>query len=246
MKWKTAKIVAMEKRMTTVEISGVIYPVTVTRKRVKNLNLRVNGDGEISVSLPYGVSMRVLDAFLKEKKEWIAHALGKVQAKEELIHIGDGDDYAYYYGKKYPLEVKCALPACFKEEDGKLIMHTPYRDPEDVEMEFYFLASDSLRAIVKKHAIDLNKRVCDPNHLVHPSITLKYMTSRWGSCTPAKHHISLSYRLMHFPEGCIAYVMLHEYAHLLVPNHSKAFYDVVRQYMPDYEVYRKMMKQEVV
>lgn len=228
--------------MTTVDINGVTYPVTVTYKRVKNMNLRVNDDGEISISLPLRTPMYAVDSFLAEKKDWIAKALGKVHEKEDLIRLGKGDDYAYYYGKKYPVEVKCVLPPGFMKENDKLVLHTPYRDAEDLEMKFYHLASDSFRDIVRTNAIRLNKVICDPIHLVHPSITIKYMTSRWGSCTPMKHHISLSYRLMHYPKECTAYVMLHEYAHLLVPNHSKAFYDVIRQYMPDYEVYRKMMR----
>ena len=239
---KTANISCMTVKMTAVSIDGVTYPITVTYKRVKNMNLRVNGEGDILVSLPYGVPMHVVDAFLEEKKDWIARAYDKVQKKPDLIHLGSGDDYVYYYGKKYPLIVKCALPEGLVEEEGRLVLHTPYRDPENIEMAFYRLACDDFRDIVRSEAIRLNKMVCDPNHLVHPSITLKYMTSRWGSCTPMKHHISLSYRLIHYPKACTAYVMLHEYAHLLVPNHSKAFYDVIRQYMPDYDVYRKILK----
>ncbi|HCK88937.1 MAG TPA: M48 family peptidase, partial [Erysipelotrichaceae bacterium] len=37
-------------------------------------------------------------------------------------------------------------------------------------------------------------------------------------------------------------VLLHEYAHLLVPNHSKAFYDIVRKYMPEWKTYSDMLK----
>lgn len=239
---KTANISCMAVKMTSVSIDGVVYPVTITYKRVKNVNLRVNGEGDILVSLPYGVPVHVADSFLNEKKEWIVRALGKVQKKTDLIHLGDGDDYVYYYGKKYFLEVKCVYEEKLVEEGDKLVLHTPYRDSEDIMMAFYRLAGDGFKAIVRKQAVRLNKMVCDKNHLVHPSITIKYMISRWGSCTPMKHHISLSCRLIHYPEECTAYVMVHEYAHLLVPNHSKAFYDVVRQYMPDYDVYRKMLK----
>ena len=92
----------MTVKMTAVSIDGVTYPVTVTYKRVKNMNLRVNGEGDILVSLPYGVPMHVVDAFLEEKKDWIARAYDKVQKKPDLIHLGSGDDYVYYYGKKYP------------------------------------------------------------------------------------------------------------------------------------------------
>jgi Predicted NADH:ubiquinone oxidoreductase, subunit RnfA len=39
-----------------------------------------------------------------------------------------------------------------------------------------------------------------------------FMTSRWGSCTPARSHISMSVRLIHYPKECLDYVLLHEIA----------------------------------
>ena len=33
---------------------------------------------------------------------------------------------------------------------------------------------------------------------------------------------------------CIAYVLLHECCHLLVPNHSQAFYDLQTRLLPDW------------
>lgn len=59
----------MTVKMTSVSIDGVTYPVTVTYKRVKNMNLRVNGEGNILVSLPYGVPMHIVNSFLEERMD---------------------------------------------------------------------------------------------------------------------------------------------------------------------------------
>ena len=47
--------------------------------------------------------------------------------------------------------------------------------------------------------------------------------SRWGSCTPADRSIRISHRLQPMPQFVVDYVVLHELAHLLVPDHSADF-----------------------
>ena len=54
--------------------------------------------------------------------------------------------------------------------------------------------------------------------------------SRWGSCTSADRSIRLSDRLKGMPEWVIDYVLLHELAHLIEPNHSKRFWALVDAY----------------
>ncbi|GAA2752158.1 hypothetical protein GCM10010440_67100 [Kitasatospora cinereorecta] len=54
--------------------------------------------------------------------------------------------------------------------------------------------------------------------------------SRWGSCTPAEGTIRLSHRLQGMPEYVIDYVLLHELAHLLVPDHGPGFWALLESY----------------
>lgn len=54
--------------------------------------------------------------------------------------------------------------------------------------------------------------------------------SRWGSCTPADATIRLSTRLRGMPEWVIDYVLVHELAHLLEPDHSPEFWALVDRY----------------
>jgi predicted metal-dependent hydrolase len=54
--------------------------------------------------------------------------------------------------------------------------------------------------------------------------------NRWGSCTPADRTIRLSTRLQGMPSYVVDYVLLHELAHLLVPGHGKAFWELVERY----------------
>ncbi len=53
---------------------------------------------------------------------------------------------------------------------------------------------------------------------------------RWGSCTPADRTIRISHRLQDMPDWVIDYVLLHELAHLIVPNHNARFWRLVGRY----------------
>ena len=54
--------------------------------------------------------------------------------------------------------------------------------------------------------------------------------SRWGSCTPSEGTIRLSHRLQGMPEYVVDYVLLHELAHLLVPDHGARFWALLESY----------------
>jgi predicted metal-dependent hydrolase len=54
--------------------------------------------------------------------------------------------------------------------------------------------------------------------------------NRWGSCTPADGSIRLSRRLLGMPSWVLDYVIIHELAHLIVPDHGPAFWKLAAAY----------------
>lgn len=54
--------------------------------------------------------------------------------------------------------------------------------------------------------------------------------ARWGSCTPADRSIRLSDRLRGMPDFVIDYVLLHELAHLIEPNHGAGFWKLLESF----------------
>lgn len=50
---------------------------------------------------------------------------------------------------------------------------------------------------------------------------------RWGSCTTATGHIRISSRLAEVPPWVLDHVIVHELAHLVVPDHSPAFHELL-------------------
>ncbi len=65
--------------------------------------------------------------------------------------------------------------------------------------------------------------------------------TRFGSCS-AKGSINYSYRLMLYPDAVWDYIVVHELCHLKHFDHSKAFWQTVETYLPDYKERAALLK----
>ena len=72
---------------------------------------------------------------------------------------------------------------------------------------------------------------------------LRAMSSRWGSCTPARGSIRINVRLAAYPPACLEYVVAHELAHLIEPSHNARFHAVVAHAIPDEAQVRARLRQ---
>jgi predicted metal-dependent hydrolase len=54
--------------------------------------------------------------------------------------------------------------------------------------------------------------------------------SRWGSCSPSDGIIRISVGVADYPPWVRDYVIVHELAHLVVADHSDAFWELVNRY----------------
>jgi predicted metal-dependent hydrolase len=55
-------------------------------------------------------------------------------------------------------------------------------------------------------------------------------TTRWGVCNTRNKTILISHRLSEMPDWVRDYVIVHEMAHILHPDHSERFWKTVRRY----------------
>lgn len=75
-----------------------------------------------------------------------------------------------------------------------------------------------------------------------PTLRLRYLTSRWGSCMPVKKVITMNTRLLLGPTEFAHYVMVHEFAHFIEANHSSRFYKVMSDVLPNWQQMKMEMK----
>ncbi len=80
----------------------------------------------------------------------------------------------------------------------------------------------------------------------YPQIKFKKLKSRWGSCAPNKGVLTFNINLMYAPLECIWYVVLHEFTHFLVPNHSKKFYEELCKTCQDWKALRAKLKEIII
>lgn len=66
-------------RQQTRTVAGVTY--TLTRRRVRNINLRVRADGSVAASAAPRVSVMKVDAFVASKADWVRSAQARVAAR---------------------------------------------------------------------------------------------------------------------------------------------------------------------
>jgi predicted metal-dependent hydrolase len=76
-------------------------------------------------------------------------------------------------------------------------------------------------------------------------LSLSNAGTRWGSAR-VDGAIRLNWRLIHFRQSVIDYVVVHELSHLRVMDHSPRFWDTVRAIVPDYATLRNQLKDESV
>ena len=71
----------IQQRQVVCENGVIAYQLT--RKKVKNVNLRIKPDGSVLVSANRRVPVSFIDDFIRQKQELIFFALAKYQEKRE-------------------------------------------------------------------------------------------------------------------------------------------------------------------
>jgi len=64
---------------------------------------------------------------------------------------------------------------------------------------------------------------------------------RWGSCSQ-NMTVNFHWKCMTLPSNIVQYIVSHEVAHLIVPDHSKRFWRVLEKASPDFEAHEKWLK----
>lgn len=131
----------------------------------------------------------------------------------------EGRYLVFYYLKGHPLSV----------EEKKRLMEDFY--VTQIKERVAFLRNYLLKQFRQHgYVIELDK------------LELRWMTSRWGSCTPGRKRVSLNIQLVKGQPEYLRAVFIHELAHFIELNHSKRFYAIVEEMEPEYWwIHREMV-----
>ena len=72
-------------------------------------------------------------------------------------------------------------------------------------------------------------------------ISIRNQRTRWGSCS-SKKNLNFNYRILFLPERMADYIIVHELFHLKEMNHSKKFWNLIAEVIPNYLEIREELK----
>lgn len=237
-----------EQRQVSCENGVISYQLT--RKKVKNVNLRIKPDGKVLVSANRRVPIEFIDGFIRRKQKFILSALAKYEEKRNLIQdtprrYVSGESYELL-GKNLRLKVEESENETIYSDGVYIILRV--RDKDNFRHKEIMMTKwlKEYQMTVFKELINKIYAQMQKYDVPFPTLKVRCMKSRWGSCQPQKGIITLNSRLIAAPENCIEYVVLHEFVHFIHPNHSKQFWNFVTMMMPDWKERKRELERHFV
>ncbi len=233
------------------------------RGKRKTIGFVVGADGLV-VSAPRWVAVAEVDKALQEKAIWIVRKLEEAQqrqAKQTQAQIEWKEGALVpFLGEQVILVIdprqmsgssSAALGMAQLHTDASALPGVPRLTlhlglPHDA-------SPDRIRDTVQAWLMRQAKRVFEErlNHFAPQlgvrwtKLSLSNAESRWGSAG-SDGAIRLNWRLIHFRQQVIDYVVVHELSHLRVMDHSPRFWSTVESIMPDYAQRKGLLKDEAI
>lgn len=235
-------------------VDGLEIPVSVVRKRVKNLNLRVRADGTVTLSIPQHLPLARAREFLDRKGDWIAERVRRnIERRPSPDLAGELPDRIPLWGKLVPrdsVQANSGQAASDRDASGQGApgQAASGRDAGDQgapgQTTIDQAALDELyRTEVLRALPDVVERM-EARIGVHATRwSVRVMKTRWGSCTPKTGAIRINARLAAYPPECLEFVVAHELVHLLEPSHNARFHALLDEFCPDNRHPAKLLRE---
>jgi predicted metal-dependent hydrolase len=211
-----------------------ISQIQIKRSARKNLSIKIGTDGAVIVSAPRFFPEFMIRRFVASQKQWIEKQLEKVKLpkRTQKNGIGEGDIFLLF-GQEYTLQYASLTE--LQWHDGTLMAPRAYAIRIQKELTAFY--TKKAREVIKKAV----ERTAQEMKTEYQDIYFSDTSSKWGSCSH-DNILQFNWRLVMAPMMVIQYVVVHELAHTIEKNHSKAFWDIVGRYMPSYKQQRKWLK----
>lgn len=221
--------------MENVVINNQRVEYTLKRSNRKSIAIEIAVDGSMVVRAPLKVSMQTIERVLEKKKDWILEKQNKHQGEATRAH-----DQVYYLGScmRVRVEEHKSNLLCIEPKDGVLVI----RKPAGFALNLPVFLENWYRKQAQKIIAEKVAHYSKMMHVTYQNITVKDQKTRWGSCS-MKGNLNFNYRLIMAPERVLEYVVVHELAHRIHMDHSKAFWNQVSMVMPEYDTYRLWLKE---
>lgn len=224
--------------------STIRYTVVRSRRRKKTLTITIDPGHGVRVLVPARTPNAEIEAIVRKRAGWILRKLSEERAEPQPRRFVTGQKL-HYLGRELPLVVQLTAdraPSVSLEADS-LRIACPVGLPEE---DRAVAIRHALLGWYRERAAELLRESVgrwQPEVGVSPTrISIGDQKTRWGSCS-SKGSLRFNLRLAMVPQTLIDYVAVHELCHLLEANHSPSFWQHVHNFMPDFEVRRRRLKE---
>ena len=209
----------------------------------KTLAINVHPDLQVTVVAPLAATQSTIEAKVRKRAAWILR-----QRQELELYLPQTPPRQYisgethrYLGRQYRLKVQEGEAGSIKLSRGFLTVITPDKtDTAQVQTLVEGWYRTQAKRVLPERLEAMLPRFARVDMPTEPQMSIRKMSSRWGSCTEAGV-ITLNLKLMQVPKAYIDYVIVHELCHLVEHNHSQRFYRLLDRMMPDWRTRRERL-----
>jgi predicted metal-dependent hydrolase len=225
--------------MSTIKIND--HSVAVVRSaRRKTIAIKIQ-DGNVTVHLPKLMPLWLAKQFVMRKQQWIEDKLKNFQQRPPKRQFIEGE-LQPFMGEQYPLHIiqepqRQRLHVLLDQQ--KLVIMAP---PNVTALQIRQALTRWYRRQAESLLPERVKQLAEQTSLRPNLVQIKSYKARWGSCT-MRGDIQLNWQLVQATQSINDYVIIHELCHLRQHNHSKAFWDLVEQFDPNFREHRRWLKQ---
>jgi predicted metal-dependent hydrolase len=232
-----------KKQSTFIEGACVPYSVRISL-RAKRARLEISRDKGLVVVLPEKYRSAEAPKIIAAKSSWVLRKLALLESEPKWrTHpsaLKEGD-LVPYCGRELTLMVQIkhgtdSETEIEQEGDTLRIAACPVAAAA--------LSTALKRWYVRRAAELLPQRVDNWARMLgclHHKLFIRDQKTRWGSCS-CRRNLSLNWRLILMPREILDYVIVHELTHLEIPNHSRAFWKLIRERCPEYQDHRAWLR----
>lgn len=238
------------------EVRLQAHRVAYVLKRVRRRTIGfIVGSEGLSVNAPKWVGTADIEAALQEKGPWI---LRKLREQRERAQRRQEARVDWKDGTAIPFLGETVIVVLDPRATGAVLNSDAEALPGVPRLTLHVglphtAGAEQIRDAVQSWLQRQARRVFEERCRVFAErlgvrctrLALSSAQTRWGSAS-ADGSIRLNWRLVHLSMPAIDYVVAHELAHLRHMDHSPRFWDVVRSVVPDYEVVRSGLKEDVL
>ncbi|MCL1905118.1 MAG: M48 family metallopeptidase [Methanomassiliicoccaceae archaeon] len=226
------------------EIAVSDVTIEVSRKRIKNMHLRVDRCGNVTISAPLSMKEETIENFVLSKMDWIRKHIADAEEHPPSRTSGyeTGDPF-YVWGERYVLLVirgkKNSLVLRGNEAILTIREGSTSSQREKIIREYY------RKALIKETEILFPKWETITG-LRASGWQTKYMRTKWGTCNITKKKIWLNVQLASRPIECLEYVILHELVHLKERKHDERFKRLMDLHMPSWRQVKASLNRQTI